>query len=122
MKAFCFYQERKWIKIKVTFQAMSKQAEPAVLRQIDGSRGVVVDGQSVVLSRRGSIIRRNLRPWIGQQPRKAQRCDLRVRHELDTGMLLDNRKIELVRNPSFDCGKQGLPGQTGQPGNFGRAC
>src|SRR6266496_5165436 len=34
MKAFCFYQERKWIKIKVTFQAMSKQAEPAVLRQI----------------------------------------------------------------------------------------
>ena len=22
----------------------------------------------------------------------------------------------------FDCGKQGLPGQTGQPGNFGRAC
>src|SRR6266487_3485273 len=165
MKAFCFYQERKWIKIKVTFQAMSKQAEPAVLRQIskhlallgalefepkhmlkmmnhlvdkhrqlgrratgpalrqiDGSRGVVVDGQSVVLSRRGSIIRRNLRPWSGQQPRKAQRCDLRGRHELDTGMLLDNRKIELVRNPSFDCGKQGLPGQTGQPGNFGRAC
>jgi hypothetical protein len=45
---------------------------------------------------------------IGQQAGKAQRRDLGGRCELDTGMLMDSRKVELTRNPSFECGKQGL--------------
>src|SRR5262249_19787660 len=83
-------------------------AAPA-LGQIDGLRRVVIRGYCIAFSRRYSVIvGRNPRSGIGEQPFKTQSCNLRGRHELQTGVRTDDRKIEFDRKPSFDRRKQSL--------------
>ena len=67
------------------------------------------------------IVGRGSPSGIEERVVKAQGFDLRGGYKLDAGMLVDSWKIELVRNPSFDCGKQGLPLPTGQLGKLGHA-
>src|SRR5215468_3583167 len=44
------------------------------------------------------------------------------RCEFDTGMLVDSRKVELTRNPGFECGKQGLRPEVLLPHGLSVAC